>query len=162
MVAGSVVGHHSVDGDAVVGEPLVGSECEPGCGDCLLVVEVLDVGEAGVVVDGGVDVVVAKSGSFLAGAVRAPVGPAVASSLLLSQSSPSATIGDPAQLFDVDVDQLTRSRLLVAADHLSGGSVHPPEPVQPVTHQDSPNRRGRHVGSVRSGPDPACGSGEVR
>ena len=68
---------------------------EPGAGGGVLGVEGFGVGEAAVVVDHGVDVFVADS---LAGS---GVGAFV--------DSPSASVGDPAQGFDVDMYQLTRA-----------------------------------------------------
>ncbi|KOT63973.1 hypothetical protein ADK44_10005 [Streptomyces rimosus subsp. rimosus] len=53
----------------------------------------LAVGEAGVVVDGGVDVVEAH------GAAGCPAG-------LTAQGAVSAAVGDPAELFHIHTDQL--------------------------------------------------------
>src|SRR5215468_6947292 len=62
-VAGAVVGQDAVDLDAHGREPGRGAAPEPGCGVPLLVGMDLAVGQAGVVVDGGVDVAVAQVGS---------------------------------------------------------------------------------------------------
>ena len=67
-VGESVVGHHGLDGDAVVGEERVRPQVEGGTLVARLVREDLRVGEAGVVVDDGVDEVVAAA---------TPVGPPV-------------------------------------------------------------------------------------
>ncbi len=61
-VALAVVGHHPFDRDAVGGEEGPGSAPEADGGDGLLVAEDLRVGQAGVGVDGGVDVGVAQRG----------------------------------------------------------------------------------------------------
>jgi hypothetical protein len=53
-VADAVVGQHPSDGDAVQGEPVVGAAPEPGAGLGPLVAQDLHIGQAGVVVDGGV------------------------------------------------------------------------------------------------------------
>src|ERR1039458_3384186 len=43
---------------------------------------------------------------------------------------------DPAQLLDVDVDQLTRGIPFVAADHPAGGPIHPGQAMQLVAAED--------------------------
>jgi hypothetical protein len=60
-VADPVVGEHAVDGDAVQGEPAVGTAPEPGAGLSPLVAQHLHIGQAGVVIDGGVQVVIAAA-----------------------------------------------------------------------------------------------------
>jgi hypothetical protein len=70
LVAGPVVGHDSLDGDALGGEPGDGTAEEPDTGHAGLVVEDLDVGQAAGVVDGDVAVVPA----VLAGPVAAVAG----------------------------------------------------------------------------------------
>src|SRR5204863_9983955 len=79
-----VVGHDSLDDDAVRSEPAGGSTPEPGCGGAALVVEDLEVGQAAVVVDGGVDVGVADAPP--SNRLAAPVYP------------PAAAVGDPPEL----------------------------------------------------------------
>ena len=53
---------------------------------------------------------------------------------------------DPAQLLDVEVDQLARMGSFVTADHLPGWAVDPREAVQPATNQNLVHGRGRHPG----------------
>src|SRR5688572_28106513 len=43
---------------------------------------------------------------------------------------PPTPVRDPAELLDIDVDQVPRSGVLVAADGASGGPVEPAEPIQ--------------------------------
>ena len=93
----------------------------------------LAVGEAGVGVDGGVDVGVA------AAALVAPPVRGAAAQLLVT-----AAVGDPGQLLHVDVDQLAATARLDPADHPPGRPVHPPQPVHAVADQDPMHRRGRH------------------
>jgi hypothetical protein len=50
-----------VDGDAVQGEPVVGAPPEPGAALGPLVAQDRDIGQAGVVVDRGVQVVIAAA-----------------------------------------------------------------------------------------------------
>jgi hypothetical protein len=59
MVLG-VVGHQPLDGDAVGGVEGGGAAEKPGAGGSLFVVEDLGAGRPGVVIDRGVDVVVAQ------------------------------------------------------------------------------------------------------
>jgi hypothetical protein len=60
-VADPVVGEHAVDGDAVQGEPVVGAPPEASAALGALVAQDLDVGQPRVVVDRGVQVVVAAA-----------------------------------------------------------------------------------------------------
>lgn len=86
----------------------------------LLVVEDLAVRQSGMIVDEGVDVVVADLG--VAVALDRPAGAAV--------GPPAATVGDPAELLHVHVHQLARvlafvthRGLLRGTDHLTGDRV---------------------------------------
>ena len=56
---------------------------------------------------------------------------------------------DPAQLLDVDVDELARSFSLVAADRLAGLTVEMGETVEVVPDQDSMDGGGRHPETER-------------
>jgi len=47
-----------------------------------------------------------------------------------------AVRAEPAELGDVNVDQLAQGGALVAADHASGGAVHPGQPVQAKAAKD--------------------------
>ena len=60
LVTRAVVGHDGLDRDAVVGEPVGCSLDERHSSSGFLVVEDLDVGQAGVVVDSGMDVSVSE------------------------------------------------------------------------------------------------------
>src|SRR5512135_707905 len=110
-VAGAVVGQDSFDLDAV--STVVGGrpeeEANGGCG--FLVGEDFGVGEAAVVVDGDVDVLPADALMAFAGFVG--VGGVV---VLLSAIAPALACSslDPAELLDVEVDELARSGVLVA------------------------------------------------
>src|SRR5215207_3519453 len=78
-VAGAVVGDDAVDvGDAVGGEPDLGSGEECGCGRALLVVEWFGVGQSGEPVHDGVQVEVTGLGACGFGAVDCPLLGAVA------------------------------------------------------------------------------------
>lgn len=85
LVAGAAVGQDAFDGDPGLGEEGVGPLPEGDGGLFLLVGEDLAVGEAGVVVDGVVEVAVAGAGAGLA-ARLAPEG------------FVSAAVGDVAEL----------------------------------------------------------------
>ena len=112
-----VVGHHRFDtGDSMGGEELGGSGHEPCRGVALFVGEYLRIGPPGVIVDGGVDVVVADPG-FLFGRHL---------SHLPSPGPPAASLGDTTDLFDVHMDEFTGTVPFVSggcglrySDHLS-------------------------------------------
>jgi hypothetical protein len=91
-VGESVVGDDAFDPvDAVAGEVPCGAGEELGCGDTLFVRKDLGVAEAGVVIDGDVDVVVADPASL--DLLRAAMGP------------PAASFRDASELLDVQMDQ---------------------------------------------------------
>ncbi|GAA2662528.1 hypothetical protein GCM10010307_81660 [Streptomyces vastus] len=81
------------------------------------------------VVDGGVDEVEAH------GAACGPAG-------LAAQRLVPAAVGDPAELFDVDVDQFAGPVAFVAADDLAGGPVQEGQAVQAVPGEDAVHGRG--------------------
>ena len=117
----AVVGHDALDGDAQGGEPGDGA-LEEGHGTFLaLVGEDLGVGEARGVVDADMQEVPAD-----AALLAAPVaGDAVADAI------------DPAQLLDVDVNELARLVALVADD--LGLGVEGREPSEATPAQDQPD-----------------------
>jgi hypothetical protein len=118
------------------GEPVVGAAPEPGAALGPLVAQDLHVGQAGVVVDRGMQVVVATA---------RPVGAAVDRSGSPTLHSVAAPGGDAAQLLDVQVDQVAGPRVLVAADRSAGGAVQPRQPVQLVADQDPMDGGGGHT-----------------
>jgi len=120
----AVVGHDRERGDAVGGEVGPGSLQEPDCGEGLFVVEDLDVGEAGGVVDGDVDELPAHTP--VAVVSFASAGDAVARNV------------EATELFDVDVDQLTRVAPAVTVGGL--GWLESPQPVQSQSLQDRAHR----------------------
>ena len=117
--------------DAVGGEPAVRSLPEPRRGDSLFVVEDLGVGDAGAVIDSGVDVSIANVAVPAMSVVAASVDPLAAS------------VGDPGQLLDVDVHQLTGTIALIATRRLSGGSVTTVETGESLGAQHRLHRRCR-------------------
>ena len=119
--------------------------CEEGCGAGeeagagvgLLVVVDLGVGQAGVVVDGGVDVVVADPGLLLRVGLAglSAVGP------------PAAAVRDPSDLLHVEVEEFTGPGAFVAgmaaafgADGLSGQRVAGRQARHLVAAQDAGHR----------------------
>jgi hypothetical protein len=135
-VADAVVGQHAVDGDAVQGEPVMGTAPEPGAGLGPLVPQDLHIGQAGVGIDGGMQLVVAASTPVDATVDRAS-GPAA--------DTMAATCRDAAELLGVRVDQVAWPWVLVAADRPTGGAVQPGQPVAAMTDQDPVDGRGREV-----------------
>src|SRR5690606_12321629 len=110
-VGEGVVGHHPLDpGDAHGGEVGRRPPQEPGAGLGLLIIVDLAVGQAGVVIDHGVDVVIADE----------LVAVAVASGAAVSE--PTAAVGDLAQLLNIHVDQLPGPRPLIAHGGGLGGA----------------------------------------
>ena len=61
----------------------------------------------------------------------------------VTEDLPAPTFGDPAELLDVDVDELAWPGSLIAADHPTGWPVHPREAVQsePDEHTVDGGRR---------------------
>lgn len=55
--------------------------------------------------------------------------------------APASAFGDPAEFFDVDVDQLAWAAAFVAADDLPGGPVHEGQAVQAMPDQDAVDGR---------------------
>jgi hypothetical protein len=102
-VGGSVVGHDRLDGDPTIGEPFAGSHHEPQCGDSGFVVTELGVGDSTVVVDGFVE--------------EGPSDPGLFGDVASAVETPAATRRDLPELLDIDMHQLPRDALLVAADH---------------------------------------------
>ncbi|KOT65563.1 hypothetical protein ADK43_03050 [Streptomyces rimosus subsp. rimosus] len=99
----------------------------------------LAVREPGVIVDGCVDEAVADDGA--AAPTRIGGGLPIAGGLLAGHDPMSAAVGNVAELLDVDVDRFAGTRSFVAADDLTGGPVHPAQPVQAVAGQDAVDRR---------------------
>ncbi|NYI03534.1 hypothetical protein FHU37_000477 [Allostreptomyces psammosilenae] len=129
-VAGSVVGQDAFDGDSVSVEERAGADPEQGGGGGGLVGQDLAVGEAGVVVDGAVEVAVAD---------------AVAFGGLAAVDAPAASVGDVAEFLDVDVDEFAGAGAFVAADDPSGGAVHPGQAVHSVPGEDPVHGGGGHA-----------------
>src|SRR5690625_3066564 len=142
-VGEGVVGHHALDpGDAHGGE--VGS-CPPqevGAGLGGLVVVDLAVGQAGVVIDHGVDVVIADAPGLVLLHVAAAVG------------APAAAVGDLAQLLHIHVDQLPGPGPFVAhGGGLGGADLLPGRRVQLV--------QVGHAGAAQHPRDGAGGHAEL-
>src|SRR2546423_2844976 len=122
QVVPGVVGHDSLHDDAVGPVPGSGATPEPGAGRTFLVGEYFEVGQAAVVVHGGVDVRVAHTAGVGGGV--AAVGP------------PPTAGGNAPQLLDVDVHQSAGLVVLVAADRSSRLAVHLVEAVPLPACQD--------------------------
>src|SRR5271169_21457 len=137
-VGGAVVGEQPFDLDAVavVKHDSALQKRDRGCG--LLVAEDFGVGETAVVVDADVDVFPADAVAPLATTVG--VGRVV----VLMQTVAPALAGaalDPAELLDVDVDELARPRAFVANRLLESKPAQPPHPR---AGQDPRDCRERH------------------
>src|SRR5436190_8020692 len=147
-VGRSVVGHDALDPDAVAAEEANGAAEERDSGLGLLVAQDLDVGQARCVVDGDVHVFPADESAVAAGevalawtALKRPVA---------VDAVPGATGGDPAELLDIDVDQLARALALVA---VRGLEPQPAELAHPDLLQETGDGRLRHpqhLGDLRA------------
>ena len=134
-VAAAVVGDDPFAGDAEFAEPGVGARPELcGC-FAAFVVEVLAVGQAGAVVEGGVQVAVAGFGARR-GRLAAPV------------DAPAAAEGDGGQLLDVHVDEFTRAFALITHRRRFGGAVAAVQAPEARLGEDLLHRRRRHADFV--------------
>lgn len=146
-----------MDDDADRLEVGVGPGPELGRSLLLLVGEQFAVAESGVVIDGVVDVPVARFG-----------GAPVLVALLAAVDAPAAAVGDPPELLDVDVDQVTRSVVDVVVHLLAcpldphpGRGVGPGQRWAAVAAQDLVHGRGLHPQPVRDpGRTPASGDAQ--
>src|SRR5215212_6949881 len=121
-IAGAVIREDALDADAEAAEEGDRAAEEAGRGRALLVGEHLDVGEPGGVVDGDVD--------------ELPTDPAAPRSAVAVDAV--AGTADLAQLLDVDVNELARTRPLVAVGPLV--RLQPRQPAQPVAADDRAHR----------------------
>ena len=96
------------------------------------------------VIDNGVD----ESVSQQRLAVSAATHPGGQVSILLplgpAHKPPTATAGDVAQFFDIDMDQRSRVIVFVPPDRLTGANVDVRQAIKPTPDQYSVHRRGRH------------------
>ncbi|GAB3625083.1 hypothetical protein GCM10027418_31700 [Mariniluteicoccus endophyticus] len=100
----------------------------------------LGVGDAGVVVDDGVDVGLAHQ--------RVPVlvpgfvggGGSVLLALAAADVAPASAVGDVAELLHVDVEHGAGVVVFVAADGLAGGTIDMRQAVEVRVGQDAVNR----------------------
>ena len=123
-VAGAVVRHHPLDVDAVLGVPGHGPTQDPDRSGGLLVGADLDVGQARMVVDDGMEV--GGAGARLVAASGQSGGSAlVLRALPAADEAVAAAVGDVAELGDVDVDQRPGMVVLVAADRLPSDPIDP-------------------------------------
>ena len=159
-VAGAVVAEDAFDGDPGGGIPGVRAGQERRGRVLGLIRQDLGVSEAGVVIQGGVQVAVAQDRVAVAGALRAGMGLAVTPALDVAQDTPATAVGDVTELLDVHVDQLAGPGALIAADRHPGGPVQACQPRAAVTAQHRVHRRGRHAqpeadpGGAQPGGDP--------
>ena len=101
-VTGPVVGHDPLDtGDAVCGEPGSGSVQESDCGGGFLVRQHFGVGEAGMAIDGGVQVQVAAAGTAV---LTSRDGAGVVA--VAAVGAPAAAVGDAPDLLHVKVNHV--------------------------------------------------------
>src|SRR3954471_14322015 len=114
-VAAAVVGEHAFDGDPVSAVESDRTPEEAGRSGCLLVGQHLGIREAAVVVDGD-DVHVLPADGLAHVPGRVSESPVVV--LAAAVDAPAGASLDPAQLFDVDVEQLARPRAFVADGRL--------------------------------------------
>ena len=147
-VGAAVVGQHPLDGHTLPVEPLDGPHQHGrGCHGGFVVVD-LGVGDAGVVVDDGVDVGLAHQRVVVLVPGLARCGRPVLLSLSAADVAPASAVGDVAELLHVDVEHRAGMVVLIASDGFARGAVDVREPVQVRVGQDPVNCR-------RSDPQPA-------
>ena len=137
-VGGTVVCDDCLEADAVAAVEGDGAAKECNRGRCLLVREDLGIGEAAVVVDGDVDVL--PAGGVVDTACVVGVAAGV---VLIAVVAPAlaGTADDPAELLDVDVDELARPGAPIADRRLE---PEPAQAAQPDPGQDPGDGRERH------------------
>jgi hypothetical protein len=137
-VAGAVVGQKSFDGDAVALIKRDGSTQEPDRRRGLLVAQDLGVGKAGGVVDGDVHEVPAR----LATDPSCRVGVAAGVVRAATEDPLAGAAVDPAELLDVDVNQLAGRGAFIAN---RGLQAQPAELAHPQSLADRRDRRQRQI-----------------
>src|SRR4029450_12394079 len=142
-VAGAVVGQDPLDRDPVPPVVRDGPAQEGDRGDGLLVAEHLRVGEAAVVVDRDVHVLPADR---VAPPARAICEGALVMRVRAAADALAGAALDPAELLDVEVDELARSGALEAKRLLETGAPEPPHP-RPLEHRR--DRREGHSQRLR-------------
>lgn len=130
----------------VGGEEGRGAAQEPRAGLAPLVGQDLHVGQPGVVVHSGVDIVIARAAARSGGADPVLGGRPAVDAL--------ATAGtQPAELLDIEVEQLAGVGAFVAADDPAGWPVHDGQPVEAQPAKDAVDGGGRPTsGSIHAGP----------
>ena len=150
-VAGAVVGHHSADADAPVGEPGDAALEEGDCAGGGEVVEHLGVRDPGVVVDHHVQELVTRETGLPS------VDAAAVLALPVSEHAMAGTTdGDTSQPLDVDVDELAGVPSLVPVRRLGRRKPRAlPQPDPPQPHRDRRQRQLEHLGDLgRRHPQP--------
>jgi hypothetical protein len=135
-VGEGVVGQHPLDGDAMAGEEHPGPAEEPGAAVAALIGQDFGIGQPGVVVDGGMDIVIAWAMLAVASALLKRVA---------AMNPMAATLTEPPELLDVHVDQLAWPEAFIAADQLAAGPVQQLQPPKPVVAQHPVDRRDRQA-----------------
>lgn len=88
----------------------------------------LGISDTGMVVDHGVHKRISQQRIVMTVAAGTGCGCPVAAAGRASDEPPATTIGDVAQLFDIDMNQRSGMRMLVAADHFPGADVDVGQP----------------------------------
>nr|BFE68405.1 hypothetical protein GCM10020092_017060 [Actinoplanes digitatis] len=97
------------------------------------------------VVDRGVQVGVAEPGTAPRVSAVTCGGGAVEFAACAALGAPAAAVGDVAEFLDVDVDQVARAGVFVAADRLAGGPVEMGQAGDAGAAQDGVAGRGGQV-----------------
>src|SRR2546422_8192667 len=139
-VGPGVVGHHRLKANAARREPGQGPPNKRADGAGPLVAEQLTEGQPGMIIDQGVDEVIAQASPLLRVSSRSTSPP---------MHEVTAALRNAGQLLDVHVPQLAGLTHLIAADPLPGGAIQPVEAVQLGPAQ--------HPGTGRAPPTPQTG-----
>ena len=137
LVGAAIVGQDPLDGGPVGVEPLNSPHQYGGRGEGGFVVVDLGVGDAGMVVDDGVDVGLAHQRVVVLVVGLAWGGGSVLPSLSSADVAPASAVGDVAELLHVDVEHGAGVVVFVAADGFTGGTVDVVEPVEVAGREDA-------------------------
>src|SRR2546425_1353533 len=149
-VGPGVVGHHRLKANAARREPGQGAPNKLADGAGPLVAEQLTEGQPGMIIDQGVDAVIAQAMPLLRVSSRSTSPP---------MHEVTAALRNAGQLLDVHVPQLAGLTHLIAADPLPGGAIQPVEagPPGPAAHPvKGPARQTPPRGEAMRPPPPAA------
>lgn len=133
-VCRAIVGEDSLGPDTPIREPGHRTLPEGDCSHSAFIGKHLAIGEAGMVIDHGMDVGIANPGLLW------HLAPTV--------DAPATTVGDTPQLLDVHMQEVAGPGMFVAADDAAAGPVEPGKPLQAETPEDAVDSRGGYAQAI--------------